>query len=107
MKMDERLANMSVNHKAKLCNRLLRKVYTGTQDLSDVTLSQVCEEWDKNPKARVFIEMLFKGYGFTDRRKITDWLPGYGLFYNPVKMEAGIDSTLKYYTFNRQNPYIQ
>lgn len=102
MKIDERLANMSVNKKAKLCNRLLRKVYPSTQDLSDITLSKICAEMDRNPKAKIFLDMLLKGYGFIDTRKITDWIPYHGLFYNPIKMEAEIDKTLKYYTFNRQ-----
>lgn len=102
MKIDERLANMSVNHKAKLCNWVLKKVYPGTQDLSDITLSQICEEMDRTPKAKVFLDMLLKGYGRIDICKITDWIPGYGLFYNPVKMEVEIDKILKYYVSNRQ-----
>ena len=96
MKMEERLANMSLNHKAKLANRLLRKVYTGTQDLSDITLEQVCNEWDKHPESRCVINLVLKGYGFIDMRSITDWLPGIGLWLNPIKMEADIDNTMKY-----------
>ena len=97
MKMEERLANMSVNHKAKLCNRMMRKVYTGTQNLEDLPLSTLVSEHENNKGTRCFTYKMFSEFGIGDIRKAFVTLPWGKLFINPVELEKEIDSSIKYY----------
>jgi hypothetical protein len=97
MKLEERLANMSVNHKAKICNRMIRKVYSGTQDLSELEFSVFVAEYEKNPNVRALCGGIMQDYGIGDLRKIQDFMPPIGLWINPMKCEEQIDSSIRYY----------
>lgn len=97
MKLDERLANMSVNHKAQICNRMMRKIYPGTPDVQDMPLSEFAKEYDNNPQIHFISGSIFRAYGIDNHVKATDYFPHVGIFVNPIKCETEIDNSIKYY----------